>query len=235
MSTFGSRSLVRAIFVSTLVAGAICSTQLSAAPAGPAGCNAAAHEWVAAQGGDLPRTYEEFVRFPLNYRKAIYSKLSPETKSALWRQQIEQALNGNGLTDSQREILLEALQLADSNLFAVSKDKENWRYRQSRHTVAEFEARARAAFGYEAARGIFSRIGPADSETLYFVDRNKAEMVDNRLKSIVEPMAAAYCSCSDASDWCGHGNCTTGGCTRIEDECGTWWTYACDGLCVQTQ
>jgi hypothetical protein len=198
-------------------------------------CQSEAHAWVASHASDLPKTYEELSLFPLTYRRAIYAALPSANKSQLWRVQIERYLRrGDELTPQQKDVLLDALRLATPETFAATKEQSTRRYRRVRQQLSSLEAQARAAFGTERAERIFARIGPADTDTLFFIDKRAAEAVEPLLEGIDEALAAANpgCSCSDASDYCSGGfNCTPGSCIRIADECGTFWTYDCDGLC----
>jgi hypothetical protein len=205
-------------------------TTLPAAFSAERECNGEARAWVAAQGRNLPRTYEEISTFPVNYRRAIYTALLPEEKSALWQQQLELHLSQDRWTQEQRDTLLEAIQLATPDTFAVVKDKQNWRYRQMIQQIEQLESRARAVFGHDEAAAIFGVLGPVESE----VTRQSDSPSQRGL--ITAPMATSTagtaCSCSDRSDYCNSAyNCTLGGCNTIADECGTFWSYTCDGLC----
>jgi hypothetical protein len=192
-------------------------------------CNAEAHRWVDSHREALPRTYQEFTRFPLNYRRAIYSVFDAKKRSELWQSQLELALQREDLTDNQRDVLMEAIQLATPEMFATIKNRQHWSHRQTKQNIAELEKRARLAFGNAKAGEIFGRIGPADLEVV----RMHAEASPGlKLAGDFQQTAMAGCSCSDVSDYCNSAfNCGAGGCTTIRDECGTLWTYDCDGQC----
>ncbi|HEX6903000.1 MAG TPA: bacteriocin fulvocin C-related protein [Thermoanaerobaculia bacterium] len=203
-------------------------------------CRSEAHEWAAANRGNLPQTYEELSVMPLAYRRAAYAALPAAAKSRIWRTQLERVLEmETELTPAQKALLLEAVQLATPDTFAATRDRSSLKYRQMRSRVESLETRAKEAFGADRAARIFARIGPADTDTLYFIDRQKAEAIVPGLQMVEEltsgqqqPAPDTGCSCSDASDYCSSGfNCTGGGCIRISDECGTFWTYDCDGSC----
>lgn len=185
-------------------------------------CNGEARRWVMEQGVKLPRTYDGISQFPLNYRKAIYATLGPETRSLLWQQHLELYLaeNSDNLSEAQRDALLEAIQLTTPDTFRMAKDKDNRRYRQIQQRVSAFEERARAAFGAEAG-AIFATLGPS------------GEVVPGQ-RSIQQKYVTPYCNCSDQSDYCddwGRGVCNLGGCVKRPEECGTLWIFDCDGLC----
>lgn len=197
-------------------------------------CRSEAHEWVEAHRDGLPRTYEDLAVLPVAYRRAVYSTLPAATRAELWRTQLERVLEvEKELTPAQRAVVLEAIQLATPDTFAATKDRSSLKHRQMRRRIESLEARAREAFGADRAAGIFARIGPADRDTLFFLDREKAIAKVSSLERVgVVDVSTPACSCSDASDYCSSGfNCTPGGCIRINDECGTFWVYDCDGLC----
>ncbi|HEV2855119.1 MAG TPA: bacteriocin fulvocin C-related protein [Thermoanaerobaculia bacterium] len=198
-------------------------------------CRSEAHDWVAAHRDDLPQTYEELSVFPLSYRRAIYASLPSTAKSRLWRTQLELHLERDTeLTPSQKAVVLEAIQLATPDTFSATREPSSQKYRQMRRRIESLEGRAKEAFGAERAGKLFGRIGPADTDTLFFIDRQKAEAIAPRLQLVTEAAVGGgtACSCSDASDYCSSGfNCAAGGCIRIADECGTFWTYDCDGSC----
>lgn len=75
--------------------------------------------------------------------------------------------------------------------------------------VRRLEDVAKREFGPEAAADLLARLGPADAG--------------------LGPLA--YCSCATESDYCS-GSCRRGGCTIIPTDCGTLWSYDCNGLCA---
>ena len=110
-------------------------------------CNAEAYNWVNTHQADLPRTYADFSQFPLNYRRAIYSILDSRERSQLWQEQLEKILQRDNLTDRQRDVVLEAIQLATPELFASVKDLENPDRNNTLRRLKDFEKRADKAFG----------------------------------------------------------------------------------------
>lgn len=188
-------------------------------------CNAEAYKWVDSHRSELPRSFDEISSFPLNYRRAIYSNLEAGDRAQLWQEQFERALQNQDLTETQRKVLLDAIQLVTPELLRAMKSRRGGAYSQAKRLVVEFEKEAREAFGNSGAGDLFGRIGPADTETGIIRLRDHANL--NK-----ELASAVGCSCSDASDYCSSAfNCASGGCTLIRDECGTLWTYDCDGQC----
>ena len=199
-------------------------------------CRDEAQSWVEANLGDLPRDYEEISRFPMRYRRAIYAQLSAGDRSELWQRQFEIALQRDDLTEEQRGVILEAVQLATPENLATMKNRESWRYRQMRQQMEQLEERARAAFGAERARELFAGIGPDQVEPPAPARRifglQEVQPVQDPQPAPQPQPAPPKCACADASDWCpSDQNCVQGGCRRVYNECGTLWTYDCDGLC----
>lgn len=186
-----------------------------------------AEKWAESNSENLPSSFEKIAELPLAYRKAVYRRLSHDTRSELWRQQFEYYLDNYELTDAQKAVLFDALELATPAAFTKLNTGKvpAW--------LISLEQRAREAFGSEQTRLIFGRIGRPESEIRYYVDRPHSD-----LNPTSTMKAVTACSCSDASDYCSGGfTCESGsgGCTRIEDECGTFWVYDCDGLCELNQ
>ena len=222
-----SRNRVRFFVPAVAFAAALLLAQ--AAPAQM--CNAEAHDWVKAHSNELPKSYEELTRFPLNYRQAIYTALDAETRSGLWQAQLELALQREDLTDAQRDVLLEAVQIATPETFAAAKNRRE-RSRVLRQ-VEDFDKRARAAFG-EKAVDLFGRLGPADLEFLVVDHRQAQSTTEGQgVRGVNSALTAPLCSCSTDSDWCNNAShCVSGGCTLVRDECGTFWAYDCNGQCI---
>jgi len=188
-------------------------------------CNAEAYNWVDSHRAELPHTYDEISEFPLGYRKAIYSALAAETRAQLWQEQFERFLQSENLAEAQREVLLEAIELATPELFSAMKDRSHRGFVQARQRLAEFEKRARETFGNEVTGDLFGRIGPADIEIGIIKPRGVAKFQSSATLS-------AGCSCSTVSDYCSSAfHCVSGGCIVIRNECGTFWTYDCNGQC----
>lgn len=201
----------------------------STAPAQAASSCSIAEAWAVEHVTELPRDYDSFVELPLSHRKAVYSRLAAEERQSLWHTQWDAALSREDLTDDQRAVILEAIQVMTPDTFALLERKRGWRYQQALEQVRALEARALAAFGKKEAGELFAQIGPVRSQRVVLVD----QLVQAPTSSL-ESLASEACSCSQDSDWCpdGYGCGTDGdGCDTIRDECGTFWTYDCNGEC----
>ncbi|RYZ17718.1 MAG: hypothetical protein EOO70_01130 [Myxococcaceae bacterium] len=171
---------------------------------------AEARAWVEANANQLPTVYAEFARYSMTYRKAIFSSLSPEARSELWKQHYKQYLDAHpDLNKAQVEFIQEALAALSPALFTKSAAPA------SGNTVqATLKEKATALFGAEEARRLLATLGPPEQREGSVADAN--------------------CSCSTASDYCYPLTfCTLGtSCTYTAWGCGTNWVYACNGDCL---
>jgi hypothetical protein len=165
--------------------------------------------------------YEEFSRLTLLKRKLIYSNLSPEVQSELWRAQLWRYLVSEDLTLEQRTVLLEALQFASPLLFASNKDRKQSTYRRNIRKLKNLEIRALKAFGFEKVGRIFTELGSIDGNLQVLAEDGSGGEHPN-------------CACARESDYCGSSShCSSGPtlCLVVASDCGTFWAYDCDGLC----
>lgn len=176
----------------------------------PGDCKSIA-AWVEQNADNLPNSYEELGDYPMAYRRAIFSALSKQEKSALWRDHLQKQLDaaGGALTPGQVQLIEKGIELAGPALF------DGRHARIARLRIAAFEKAIRGQFDQAALRAIFGQIGEEAAAA----------------KLLVKTPA---CSCSSVSDYCpdGHGCDETAGCNKVPDACGTMWTKECDGLCV---
>ncbi len=176
--------------------------------------------WASAPVETLPQSYEEISALPINDRKAVYHRLSPEEQSKLRRSHISRHLDSS-LSSAQRKVLEEGIGLVSPALFSTAKARHSKEYSKLVRRVSAFENKAIKTLGFEKAREIFAKIGM--DEPLSNDDRSAESQQKN-----------LGCSCSGISDYCNDAyHCDTGACTVIKDECGTFWTYHCDGSCYR--
>jgi hypothetical protein len=182
-------------------------------PALSADC-ATLQQWISEHAHELPSTYSELVRYPEDYRRAIFDTLSPEAQSTLWREHFAHYLAAHPhLTKEQVAFIERAEALSTPALFARSSEDPGI-------TVALEQLRREGAllFPKEDLLRLLATLGPPDS--LGPPDR-------------LGPTAAPACECSRASDWCSVGSCSTEwSCTSRPKGCGTLYQYPCTGLCI---
>lgn len=71
-----------------------------------------ARTWSESSASRLPTTLEEFSKLPIEYRKAAFRRLTPERKSALWREQMTQFTATEKLSGEQHAVIATLLSLA---------------------------------------------------------------------------------------------------------------------------
>lgn len=185
--------------------------------------------WVEQNIDQLPREYQQIIELPLLHRKAVYHTLKTSERLDLWKTQWERALQRTDLSEPQRAVLLEALQLTESDLASLDA-RGGWRYDRALSARDDFEKRASQVFDRAEMRRLFAQIGPVAAQKVWIVDEFAVGSSGNLART------AEACSCSSSSDYCPDGyGCGTDsdGCNTIPDECGTFWTYDCDGECGQ--
>ncbi|MBZ4410297.1 bacteriocin fulvocin C-related protein [Myxococcus sp. XM-1-1-1] len=168
-----------------------------------------AQAWVEAHAKQLPTQYDEFARFSLAYRKAIFAKLSPEAQSNLWKQHYQQYLETHpNLDKAQVEFIQKLLGVFTPSLFAQGSSVST-----VGADLARIKEQATSLFGQTEATLLLATLGPQE----------QASAAGNK----------ANCSCSTASDYCPILTfCTTGtACSYTPTGCGTGWVYACNGDC----
>jgi hypothetical protein len=190
--------------------------------------------WVAAHRDNLPQTYEALSALHPVYRRAVYGVLSSTTKSALWRTQFERYLSRKNLTQEQRGLLLEAIQLSSPRTFDLIVGGEPPAHTRLMQYLDEFNVRSAKAFGSERVREIFGMIGPASVEELFFGAPEKS--LSDSPSPDPSPSQPVACSCNRERNNCPSGYACSAlqACNRITNGCGTiLMSRDCDGLCLQ--
>lgn len=176
----------------------------TAAHAGPS----PVRRWVEENKNKLPRTYDELISYPMDYRREIYAELSPGEKSKMWTEQLTPYPSQHSdLTSDQTAILNEEIKLASDKSTFMGALRDSGRDHLQRP--------AQAAFGATEASLIFATLGPVDSKGN---------------SGFVVPNAWSY-TCATGYDWCDNGmRCVSANCVTHRG-CGGLWIRTCDGLC----
>lgn len=207
-----------------LIAVLVCSV-LSAGSARAQSCMAA-RDWAAANRDKLPKTYAAFGELPVEYRRAAYQFTSDTLKSDFWREHLENYLtNHPQLTDDQRQVLLEGIQMVTPQFFAaLSQKDDNLIKRRSRAQLSFLEVRAQAVLSHQQIGEIFAQLGPATSEFVLLAPQGDQPKVI--------PIRPS-CSCAQTHDFCPNGaGCGRGaGCVGTSVGCGWIWVNGCNGSC----
>ncbi|MCA2230496.1 bacteriocin fulvocin C-related protein [Nonomuraea aurantiaca] len=174
---------------------------------------AAAAAWVARAGEDLPKTYEEFRRYALAYRKEIYRALPANVRGKLWREHLKHYRAAHpAMSTSQEQTFARVERLiADDLVFDVAAGKQE-EYRQAQ---LQLRGALVESFGEDEAYQIVATLGPSQ-----------------RPSGI---QLAEQCDCNLGDDWCGGTKvsfCSTYPCVQPAPKgCGWLWEQPCNGLC----
>ncbi len=209
------RQLFAVAFAVALSGAAVTTTaETRTRPAPPVSCAAAT-------------TLDLFSRCALPDRKVAYAKLPLVVRRDLWRSHLGSFLSTSSqLSTRQRERLQFFASRLDLYVVAA-KDTAAARSAMKRDGLTPRELKA--VFGDSLARAMFAILGPderVDGHTVGEAPR----VAENGLRK-----ATPYCNCSVVSDWCCHGECKAGNCIVVENECGTLWTFQCNGTCGPVQ
>ncbi|GAB3816548.1 bacteriocin fulvocin C-related protein [Micromonospora zhanjiangensis] len=170
-----------------------------------------ARAWVQANLDRLPEHYSEITRYPMEYRRAIFSKLSPSARSRFWLEHLGRYRAGHpDLSPEQHRVLNQAVDTFSDE--AVFQDLRQAGVDQRLTALAEA---AVAAFGETEAAALVATLGPGEPA------RSTTAMVPD-------------CECSTSNDWCkvwsSGSRCYTVRCPGWYG-CGTGGIYWCNGYC----
>lgn len=173
----------------------------------------AVRNWVAQNAGRLPTTYAELVRYPVAYRRGIFSALDPDTKSALWKEHFQNYRNEHpDLTAAQASFIERLSSSTSAELYKGATDEPA--------VKKGLQAEGSALFERDSLRLLVAQLGPDDEPD------DAQECAAARVGS---------CTCNAGDDWCPWGQwCSNEGpeCSITPDGCGWWGADPCDGLCV---
>lgn len=194
-------------------AGAVIAAGIVLAGKAPAFADqscAAASAWVSANRDRLPETYDEIIRYPMVYRRAIYSNLSPAAKSRFWVTHLVRYRDAHPEgSEAQNAHIGELIRVAD-RASSFTHKPGSWVKNLSQKTIR--------LFGSTEAGLLAATLGPATSSR----------------PAVMEPQVIA-CECSDESDYCDSPafQCSyrSQSC-QFQDGCGFLGFYVCNGLCV---
>lgn len=172
---------------------------------------ATAAAWVTKNKERLPRTYDEFIEYPMAYRRAIFAALPATAKSMLWAEQLTRYQAANQLSPEQAAVIRTGQRLLRPALYEQAGNAE------AKRGLEGLTETAVSAFGPKTGRALFGTLGPADP-----AQHSSRELPDNS------------CTCSTASNKCDNDTyCQSGFCATSSWGCGDGWFYECDGLCIQ--
>ncbi len=205
------------VFITVVLAGA-----LAASAADPICIQA--QKWIQANGTNLPKTYDEFIKLPVAYQSAVFNALPADTKSDLWRTHLMQYLEQHPTLDRARiELVDQAIEFVSRpTTFSTPHTDPLWDVLVGQ-TTKKLEKRFRLLFGKDEAAALVSRLTPENQSSIQVM-----EVDATGFKSILQ------CSCSTQSDWCSPSpyRCYTNNPTCAQTSgCGTFLAYTCNGSC----
>ncbi|MBG0816090.1 bacteriocin fulvocin C-related protein [Planomonospora sp. ID82291] len=212
-STAGRRQFLRFAGIGVAVSVIAGRTSLAQAAVAPS----PADRWVQENRANLPRTYNAFSAYSLEYRRAIFAELSPEECSTLWTAHVKEYRDAHpGMTPEQNKVIEFAVELfGDATTFTVPVAEGTYQKVQS------LGESAIASFGKDEARALVANLGPQPVRTKPASVRPDGLALDSA------------CTCKVSDDWCGqYERCRGGayGCGQHRG-CGTGWIFICDGMC----
>ncbi|WP_327590321.1 bacteriocin fulvocin C-related protein [Nonomuraea sp. NBC_00507] len=178
-----------------------------------------ARAWVAANKDRLPKTYSAFSEHTMPYRRAIYQQLDPSARSKLWLEHFATYRQNHPNLSPRQESILASLEEQARN---VSKFHPHNVTDAERSEDERLKLLVADAFGHDETIALIATLGPVEP-----VNADTAKPDNNAA-------LAVDCECSTQSDWCtGLYICSQlPSCTVSYDGCGTWYQYACNGMCT---
>jgi hypothetical protein len=173
---------------------------------------AAIHDWVARNASQLPTKYADLVRYPMPYRRAIFSALDPEAKSSLWKEHFEHYRNEHpDLTAAQAAYIEKLVSSISAEFYSRLNDDP-----AVKKSLDQLKAEGSALFDRDSLGRLVSQLGP-----------------DPDPASGRQPLQLyGGCTCNTDDDWCSWGyDCVGGNCNDTVDGCGWWGNDPCNGLC----
>lgn len=180
-------------------------------------CDAEAQAWVEKNLVTLPQTLREFLAVPGPYRKAVYRRMPPESKSHIWRAHLTAFLDRHPeLSWGQEHAIQDAIVFASPDTFRIGVVASSQAARALDRRAQALHRRFIDQFGVTLAGGLVGGFGANDSS---------ATDDDGDI-------LGTLCECADADAYCpGKYQCDQGGCDKTDGGCGTLYLYDCDGLC----
>jgi len=184
-------------------------------------------DWAAAHSSQLPSSMAELMAFPPSMRNGIFTIVSPETKAAMWKEQLLLFRESAGLTTAQREFVDRAVGDISPVLYGDESAPE---YELRRAAAVKTVLAARLLFTADQVHA-FDRLGygVSPSNSLASVRLKVADTVRGWGVAAAGGSLLPECYCSGWYDPCFPGECA-GNCARTFG-CGPFGDMFCDGVC----
>ncbi len=169
-----------------------------------------ARNWASDNARRLPKKYAEYIKYPTAYRRAVFERLTPSEKAALWTEHVKSWRTAHPhLTARQSKAFEEIAACA-------AKPSTHDPALRSQRELNYIKEIATEAFGRQEATALVATLGPAIPS----------------LQAAGDPSPLSGCTCNKVDDWCTWGyHCRSGPCNWSPSGCGSFNGQPCDGLC----
>jgi hypothetical protein len=115
-----SQRIRRLVVVTFVLAALSAGTGLALVDTRPVSVKAAEWAEAALNRGDLPTRLNDYLKLPMEYRKAVFNVMTPVQKHDLWRSHLETLLIESQLTVEQTRLLTEYITAMSPDLYGAS-------------------------------------------------------------------------------------------------------------------
>jgi hypothetical protein len=167
--------------------------------------------------------YDALAPLTVDERKEAYMMEAPEIQNALFVLHLERFLATHPeLTVDQRAVIYEGLGLLRTGLLARLHSADSDEAFRANEELTQLSLRTKSVLSLELAEKAFAQIGPGTPPRESLGGHGK----------IIAATSRPYCSCATMDSYCNPGFCFSEPvrCLPVP-ACGTFFQYACDGLC----
>lgn len=192
-------------------------------------------------GHEAARLHSTLAPLTMHERRAVFSGLTSQMKSELWKAHFRSYLSKPDITDAQKDAIQSALAWVEPRLYDIPKDSLEFEESVNK-PLQRLEQRFKEVFPRELAREILYLLGGPEPKMQAGATVTSPVQV-TKVSSLVgdkkapaaksKPcnMAGVSCGCTTRSDWCPEWyDCHNEGCSP-HCCCGTMFFYMCDGEC----
>ncbi len=178
--------------------------------------NKAAQDWAAKNSKNLPQTYENVIKYPLRYRRAIFNASAANVRRELWVRHLD------GYRSAHPKLTAQQNGIIDRARTLVQDPSISDRSEASQQKLTALHQDALAAFDKNETFALLGALGPAAAPSA-------------RPSSVTSdvPTCPCFSAANGTQDFCDSGKCTVDGyCEWQQSGCGVFWINPCNGDCV---
>lgn len=171
---------------------------------------------------------------PVEYRRTLIPKLTPEQQAAVWRKVFDDFKSAHRLSGDQSALVEKAQSLLTPDLFQRRDPKDLAQVADLRSQLAKSIGQAAADQLFFTAGPTSSRLGLSAMEAARYEWRRSRASWPHDVVALIAPVVGAravQCDCIANNDcflsYCGDPN----GCTPTSWECGSWFLESCTAKC----